>query len=320
MYKKYLTECLLITASNDINIINDWLFWHINICKFEHIVLIDNSVTKNIKQCIKPYSNIDYVSIDGNISQSDLYTKFVNQSNAYWVLPIDDDEILYIPDEYNNNINNFIVNNVMTMKERYYKIGFSWLMMFSNGLLQKSGNSFLEDYNYYAILDCINGEDFFCQKTMVNTLIKHLYFNNCIPKKVSLDTINANFLIDYIKKYQPVNAEFIGTVHNPISKYNDKYYHSYNVSCDLITIGYKTYKKPDINKPLLLHYKYQSIESWLKKISRHRFNDTVSMYYINYYKQNIIYDIYNQIKDDLHIFDNVKSIYQYNKNRRIKNA
>lgn len=314
MFKKYLSECLLITAQDNLNSLIDWLNWHLNIIGFDHITLIDNSKTKIPKKAAELFNNIEYISIDGTISQSEIYTKFIDKSNAYWVLPIDDDEILYIPDEYNNNINNFIINKVNKLSEPFYKIGFSWLMMFSKNLLSNSNNSFLEDFNYYCILDVFYKEDFFCQKTMVNTIAKHYYYNNCISKKISYHDINADFMYEYSKNYHIINSDFLGSVHNPISKINDKYIHSYNVSNDIKTIGYKTYKSPNLNNPLLLHYKYQTIDSWNKKINRNRFNDIVAGYYDNFYRMNTIYIIYDYVKDKLHKFDNVKNLYLKNKN------
>ena len=47
--KKYLSEIILITNHNNKYTLFDWLFWHLNIIKFDHVVLIDNNSTFDVK-------------------------------------------------------------------------------------------------------------------------------------------------------------------------------------------------------------------------------------------------------------------------------
>ena len=126
--KKYFTEALLITNNNNKYAIFDWLYWHINIVKFDHIVVIDNNSKYNLESICKLFgNNVTYKKINGNISQSEIYTEYVNNSESWWVLPIDDDEFFYVSDKYDNNVNTLLYNYAKTYSNTY-KFSFNWIM------------------------------------------------------------------------------------------------------------------------------------------------------------------------------------------------
>ena len=55
--KLYNTELILITNSNNLNELLYWLYWHINVIGFEHVVLIDNSKENLIQPFISKFGN-----------------------------------------------------------------------------------------------------------------------------------------------------------------------------------------------------------------------------------------------------------------------
>ena len=93
--KKYYSEIICITNCTDESHLHEWLYWHINIIKIEHLVLIDNTPDGKLEIIAKKF-NVSYKNITGILSQCDIYNDYVNNSEAEWVLPIDDDEYLYM--------------------------------------------------------------------------------------------------------------------------------------------------------------------------------------------------------------------------------
>lgn len=305
--KIYFSELILIICTNDIYSFKEWLYWHCNIIKFDHIVIINNNSTVDLKSECKKYNNVEYIEKSGNISQSEIYTYYVNNSKAYWCICLDDDEYLYINDKYNNSINDYICYFQKEYPE-FLKISFSWIMMFSKILIinRDLKNSIINDFTYslidkYIITDG-KIEIIAAAKALVNTLVKHYYSKDTEKvKQITRDDLNLSSeeLYSYYIKNQCKNIiphDKIGTVHNPISKLNGKYIHALNATDKKLTIGFVAHDLPSLSADAFIaHYKYRSVDEWNYKINnRSKFNDLYSAYDYHYQldKINKIYACY----------------------------
>ena len=298
--KKYLTEALLITNTNDAYNIIDWIYWHINIIGFDHIIIIDNDSTADLKRICSFFGDkVKYIKLSGKLNQNDVYNKYVNCSKAYWVLPIDDDEFLYISDKYQHNIKKLILSNE---NYKFLKLSFTWMMMFSKNIISsrdlKNSNSF-ELFNYYY--DNTHGffEDITNIKTLVNTCAKHYYASdNSNFKKTHFITADDLNIDNYEARinYQISNCyDHMGTVHNPITILYKTFQHAYNLSNNLIDIGYKAHRLVNHTDDVyLLHFKYKTKAEWDYKVNRrNKFGDIIETYYDSVYMNNTINKAYS---------------------------
>lgn len=88
-------EAILLTKHNDADDLREWIDWHLNVCKFDRIHIIDNDSSIDIPEIIRKYDNITYEHVSGHARQYVLYDTYVNEkSSADWIMPIDDDEYL----------------------------------------------------------------------------------------------------------------------------------------------------------------------------------------------------------------------------------
>lgn len=308
--KKYLSEVILIICTNDLYNFRYWLEWHLNIIKFDHAIIIDNDSPVDIySECLK-YNNVEYIKKIGTVSQSDLYTYYVNNSKSYWCLCIDDDEFLYISDKYQNSINN-LLKSFSNEYPDFLKISFPWIMMVSDNLMENRDfrtpvfDLFTRSLTQKLIQNpdhFDNIESFLNVKTIVNTLAKHYYAKDTEKiRQIDLETINMSPLNLYFLFYPYIYSDNylffydkLGTVHNPISKLFDTYIHAINAADKKINIGYFGTSDIDVNWDAFIgHYKYRTLEEWRYKIyDRNKFNDLYQSYDI-FYNERKIHDIYN---------------------------
>ena len=108
---KYFSEVMLLTKSDYPEELDCWLHWYLNILGFDHIVIFDNESPIDIQSVISkfPQDKIEYRFIPGWPNQYKLYTDYLKESKAQWVIPLDDDEFLYIGERYNYNIKDLII-------------------------------------------------------------------------------------------------------------------------------------------------------------------------------------------------------------------
>jgi len=96
----YKSEAILITKYSNPKDLEEWLDWHLDKVKFDHVHIFDNESGYDISSVAKKYG--DKVSIDtvvGHPRQYKLYDWYIErQSKAEWIMPIDDDEYLDITD------------------------------------------------------------------------------------------------------------------------------------------------------------------------------------------------------------------------------
>ena len=129
--KKFFTEVVLLTKSYNLQDFKDWLHWHMDIIGFQRCHVFDNESSVDIKtECQKYGERVTYELVKGWPNQYALYNRYINnESPAWWVLPIDDDEFLYVSDIYRHNINLALFR----LQEKYpdmVKLSMSWKNMF----------------------------------------------------------------------------------------------------------------------------------------------------------------------------------------------
>lgn len=299
--KKYFTEVLLITCNYNKYALFDWLYWHIVVIGFNHVVVIDNDSAFDVESLCKLFGDrVEYVHKSGKISQSDLYTEYVNKSDAYWVLPIDDDEFLYVSDRFNNNINTAMYHYIQQYPE-YYKFAFNWAMMFSQNLISKvnPADDYFNTFNYVynteeMIMDPDKNvlENLNNIKAIVCTNIKHIYSKDTdISVLRKYDQIDYDF--DKTRDYLPYLYDKIGSVHNPVSMVNHRFVHAMNVEEKIPNVGFIRHHKLQYDyDTYLFHFKYRTKEEWDIKCNKRNIYGDVYNHYEDHYTNRIIDTIY----------------------------
>lgn len=99
---RFKTEAILLTKYLDALDMVEWIDHHLNVVKFDHIHVFDNTSNSDIKGVCDSYNEvygdkISYQKVYGHPRQYRLYDAYINNiSDAEWVMPIDDDEYLDI--------------------------------------------------------------------------------------------------------------------------------------------------------------------------------------------------------------------------------
>lgn len=129
--KKYFTEVVLLTKTYNLQDFKDWLHWHLNIIGFQHAHIFDNESSVDIKSVCDSYGDrVSYELITGWPNQYALYNRYINnESPAWWVLPIDDDEYLWVSNTFKNNVNNCLYMATHQSNDRI-KISVGWRNLF----------------------------------------------------------------------------------------------------------------------------------------------------------------------------------------------
>lgn len=144
--KKFFTEVVLLTKSYNLQDFKDWLHWHMDIIGFQRCHVFDNESSVDIKsECQKYGDRVTYELVKGWPNQYALYNRYINnESPAWWVLPIDDDEFLYVSDKYKNNINVAL----LALQKKYpdmVKLSMSWKNMFPLEFTKTRTKSLIEN-------------------------------------------------------------------------------------------------------------------------------------------------------------------------------
>lgn len=144
MKKTKFTEVVLLTKSYNLQDFKDWLHWHLDIIGFDCCHIFDNESSVDIKSVCDSYGDkVTYELIKGWPNQYALYNRYINnESPAWWVLAIDDDEFLYVSDKYNNNVNEMLMS-VSTQHKDWNKICVGWRNMFPKTYTEERINEHL---------------------------------------------------------------------------------------------------------------------------------------------------------------------------------
>lgn len=149
----YFSEVMLLTRSDYPDELECWLEWYLNILGFDHIVLFDNESQINIQSVLSkfPKEKIEYLYIKGWPNQYVLYTEYLKQSKANWVIALDDDEYLYIGERFNHNIKCLIEYLSQYEKNKIYLL---WVNMFSPQYLKKRNGVYIKSHTAYSYNAC----------------------------------------------------------------------------------------------------------------------------------------------------------------------
>ena len=273
--KKYETEVLLLTNSDNFYNLTFEVNYYLERLKFEHIVILYNGNSElfdKLSKVLECYGGqVELHFIEGRPSQTGLYNEYIEKSHSRWVLPIDDDEYLYISDKYDNNINLLLASQ----KIKYDKYSFSCLCCISHKSVFRVNPEIPYYKNYHFCLPFTHDENDTI-KTMINTDIYHKYVPDDI-EKVPMDNFLKLSDILYSK------YDSMGTVHNPISHDGNNYIHAKNLSNGEINVGRvirRRFETLDNIDCCIFHFKYRSREEWRKKIVQFSIIDS-SRDYIN---------------------------------------
>ena len=253
MTKKYYSEIMLLTKSIHADELTCWLEWHLNVIHVDHIVLWDNESAIDVKSIVSkfPKDKIDYRFIKGWPNQYNLYTEYVSMSQSQWLLPLDDDEFLYLGDRYNHDMNTFI----SSITQRYNKNKFYilWTNLLSENKIQSKSDLYLNTHLCYSFDACrkISGtwyQDNGWGKCLINTDYTYSYkTDRCRAGHIPgcIDGDDTTILVNGIRT----------NIVNPLSIQSEHIF----------------YRKDeiDINKDCFIaHYQYKTKDDWFIKCNR----------------------------------------------------
>ena len=97
-YYRYRTEALLLTRYLTADDLADWLDHHLYTVKFDHVHVMDNLSNYDAQEVCNRYGDlVSYQKVYGHPRQYKLYDAYIGaMSAAEWVMPIDDDEYLWL--------------------------------------------------------------------------------------------------------------------------------------------------------------------------------------------------------------------------------
>ena len=145
---KYKTEAMLLTKYMMPDDLAYWLDWHINKIGFEHIHLFDNNLPYDAKSICDRFSGkVSYEHVTGIPRQYKLYDRYLaKQSDAEWVMPIDDDEFLMLDESKFANIGEAIDYYDRTLPNMEM-LAVRWLHLFPESFHTERNGVPLMEYN-----------------------------------------------------------------------------------------------------------------------------------------------------------------------------
>ncbi|MCF0126371.1 MAG: glycosyltransferase family 2 protein [Clostridia bacterium] len=228
MKKTKMTEVVLLTKSYNLQDFKDWLHWHLDIIGFDCCHVFDNESSVDIKTVCDSYGDrVTYELVKGWVRQYDLYNRYVNtQARAYWVLPIDDDEFLYMKNF--TNVNEMLMYYQDKWKDMN-KLSIRWKNMFPDDPKADRGDKSLQEF-------CKNENEEWAKLFAAgNTVIK-----------------------TFVKTSGPiVYDERSNQTHNPIAGNRASYL------CNGERLVGNWYRGPATDDDVkLYHYQYKSAKEW----------------------------------------------------------
>ena len=230
--KNKLTQIILLTKSYNLQDFKDWLHWHLDIIGFDCCHIFDNESSVDIKSVCDSYGDrVTYELVKEWPNQYALYNRYINnESPAWWVLPIDDDEYLWMKNF--DKVNDMIMFYQDKWKDMT-KLSIRWQNMFPKDPLAERGNKSLMD---------------FC--TEANEKWAELFDGSNIAVKT------------FVKTTIPVNHCVINGkafTHNPLS--GGKSY-----LCNGERMEANLYFGPKTDDEIkILHFQYKSKKEWIWK-------------------------------------------------------
>lgn len=248
MKKTCLTEVVLLTKSYNLQDFKDWMKWHLEIIKFDHVHIFDNESSVDIKSVCDSYGDkASYEFIEGWPNQYALYNRYINnESPAWWVLPIDDDEFLYVSEKYKHNVNTMI----LTLQEKWpdmMKLSVRWRNMFPLEFTEVRTKSLIENATGWSNEACESLHDMWRQ-------------DNRYIKTFSKMTCKYHWGIHCDRKID-------NSGHNPVAI--DKPFDIVPYMCNGSKLSYKQASVNVYNTEnddvFLAHYQFKSNSEWKMK-------------------------------------------------------
>ena len=298
-----MSEILCITSNNNPARMVDWLFWHACIVKFDCVTIIDNGSDYDLSGICNRFSkkygvNVVCIEYPDAVSQMDIYTEYCRKSEAYYFLPIDDDEYLYIGDEYHNSIDEYLY----IIRQRYpsfYKYAFNSYYAFAETPIEMYiDKPYFELYNrlyvsnetksivntnlrHYYQPDTVNGESVRYRESKFGNIGYNPNYNNGLVRKA-------------VKKKYLLRGDHLGSPHNPVTKLYGFYQHSLDPQTNAVIPGIYNYfigiNTQIDTSAFIYHFKYRTLEEFEYKISaRKRFADLSRPYFELYYNMDTYY-------------------------------
>lgn len=79
---------------------DEWVKHHLSL-GFSHVHVFDNGTEFDLETACKKYGNgVSYEKVEGYVCQYALYEKYIKECDAKYVMPIDDDEYLWLAPEF----------------------------------------------------------------------------------------------------------------------------------------------------------------------------------------------------------------------------
>lgn len=227
---QYISEVILLTKTYNIQDFIDWMHYHLDVIKFDHCLVLDNESTVDIKSVCEKYGDrVEYIKVTGWARQYLLYNKYVNESNAFWVLPIDDDEYLWMKNF--ESVNEMLIHYNRKFPDMC-KLSIRWKNMFPEDPLAERGEKSLQEF-------CTNSNENWA----------NLFDGGNKPVKTFVKNTGAVL-------YNELSNE----THNPIHLGAPSY------MCNGERLRGNWYFGPDTDDDIkILHYQYKSAKEWVWK-------------------------------------------------------
>ena len=144
--KTKLSEVILLVKSYNLQDFIDWMHWHLDIIGFDCAHIFDNESLVDIKSVCDTYGDrVTYEKVIGWPNQYALYNRYINnESPAWWILPIDDDEFLWMKSF--SNVNDMIIH-YQEKWPKMNKLSIRWKNMFPQHPLELRGSKSLMEFN-----------------------------------------------------------------------------------------------------------------------------------------------------------------------------
>jgi len=251
--KTKLTEVVLLTKTYNLQDFKNWIHWHLDVIGFDCCHVFDNESTADIKSVCDSYGDrVTYEFVKGFPAQYDLYNRYINnESPAWWVLPIDDDEYLWMKNF--KNVNDMILFYQDKWQDMT-KFSIRWLNMFPKDPLSDRGAKSLMEFN-----------------TEANEIWAELFDGGNKPVKTFVKTVcKVNHSI-----------ELGNQTHNPITDGSKSY------MCNGDRLEGNWYYGTGDDDVKLLHFQFKSNKEWNDKVNT-RFEAGTGNSYKRYLERNVV--------------------------------
>jgi hypothetical protein len=246
---KYFSEVVLLIKTNSIIDFETWIKWYLYSICFDHIVVYNNDSFVDLKSICNKY-NIEYHEVHGWCHQASLYNEHLRNTKAQWVAFLDADEFLYISEQYDYKVNNYIKQ--ISSKFNCNKLAFNMVNMFSYDTIavRDAANSFITNNIYYnpnvpnSAYHKLHSTGNYLLKNIINTDTKWTFFNESDISK---------YYITYVHNPHVLNADGSNSC-------VPAYFENGNST---IYIEYKQNKSCE--GCFVAHYQFRSEEEWKAK-------------------------------------------------------